>query len=80
MIRKAMLCISVVGGLAGLTVQPSSAGAFASGDRDMVMALPEKTSAEAAPPRPRARAGHHWRHQGGRHPFYGSGHRGGANR
>jgi hypothetical protein len=80
MIRKAMLCISVVGGLAGLTAQPSSAGAFTSGNRDLVMASSEKTSAEATPQRPRARAGHHWRHQGGRHPFYGSGHRQGANR
>jgi hypothetical protein len=80
MIRKAMLCISVVGGLAGLTAQPSSAGAFTSGDGDLIMASSEKTSAEATPQRPRARAGHHWRHQGGRHPFYGSGHRQGANR
>ena len=80
MIRKALLCISVVGGLAGLTAPPSSAGALTSGDGDLVVASSEKTSAEAAPPRPRARAGHHWRHQGGRHPFYGSGHRQGANR
>jgi hypothetical protein len=77
MIRKAMLCISVVGGLVGLTAQPSGAGALTSADGDLVMAS-EKTPTNAAPPR--ARAGHHWRHQGGRHPFYGSGHRQGANR
>jgi hypothetical protein len=79
MIRKAVLCISVVG-IAGLTAQPTSAGAFTSGAGDLAMASSEKTSTEAAPPRPRARAGHHWRHHGGRHPFYGSGHRQGANR
>jgi hypothetical protein len=74
MIRKAMLCISIVGGLVGLTAQPSGAAALTSGKGDKILASSEKTGAEAARPRPRARTGHHWRHRGGRHPFYGSGH------
>lgn len=74
MIRKAMLCIWIVGGAVGLTAQPSGAGALPSGGGDRILASSEKTATEAAPPRPRARTGHHYRHRGGRHPFYGSGH------
>jgi hypothetical protein len=74
MIREAMLCISIVGGLVGLTAQPSGAGTLTSGNGDQLLASSEKTATEVAPPRPRARTGRHWRHRGGRHPFYGSGH------
>lgn len=74
MIRKVMLCISVVGGIVGLTAQPLVAGALTSGVADRALASSEKPAAEAPPPRPGARKGRHWRHRGGRHPFYGSGH------
>lgn len=80
MICKTMLGVLAIGGLFGLTTQPSAAGAFTSGEGSRILAASEKTATDAAPPRPRARAGHHWRHQGGSHPFYGSRHRQGANR
>jgi hypothetical protein len=72
MSRKAMLWISIVGGLVGLTAQPSGAGALTSGGGDRILASSEKTATEVPPPR--ARTGRHYRHRGGRHPFYGSGH------
>lgn len=74
MIRKAVLCTWIIGGLIGLTAQPSSAGAVTSGNGERIVASSEKAATEAPPPRPRARTGHHYRHRGGRHPFYGSGH------
>jgi hypothetical protein len=73
MIHKKMLGVFLIGGLVGLTAQPSGAGAVAPGDRDLVLASSEKAAAEVRPPRARA-AHRHWRHRGGRHPFYGSGH------
>jgi len=73
MIRKAMLCTWIIGGLIGLTTQPSDAGAVRPGDGDRILASSEKATTEA-PPRPRARTGHHYRHRGGRQPFYGSRH------
>jgi hypothetical protein len=72
MIRKKMLVL-VIGGLVGLTAQPSRAGALAPGDGHRVLVSSEKAAAAAPSPRPRA-AHRHWRHRGGRHPFYGSGH------
>jgi hypothetical protein len=72
MIHKKMLVL-VIGGLVGLTAQPSGARALAPGDRDRVLVSSEKAAAAAPSPRPRA-AHRHWRHRGGRHPFYGSGH------
>lgn len=74
MIRKAMLWILIVGGLVGLTAQPSGAGVVTSSDGDRILASSEKTATEAPRSRPRARTGRHYRHRGGRHPFYGSGH------
>ena len=74
MIRKTMLCILAAGGLVGLAAQPSGVRALTSGDGNRIVASSEKTAAEVPPPHPRARAGRHWRHRGGRHPFYGSGH------
>ena len=74
MIRKTMLCILAAGGLVGLAAQPSAVRALTSGDGNRIVASSEKMAAEVPPPHPRARAGRHWRHRGGRHPFYGSGH------
>jgi hypothetical protein len=72
MIRKTMLCILAASGLVGLTAQVAGVRALTSGDGNRILASSEKM-AEVPPPRPRARAGRHWRHRGGRHPFYGSG-------
>jgi hypothetical protein len=73
MIRKKILGV-LVGGLVGLTAQPSGAGALITpGDGDRVLVSSEKAAAAAPSLRPRA-AHRHWRHRGGRHPFYGSGH------
>ena len=74
MIRKIMLCILAAGGLVGLAAQPSGVRALTSGNGNRIVASSEKMAAEVPPPHPRARAGRHWRHRGGRHPFYGSGH------
>ena len=74
MIRKAMHCISFVGGLAGATVFPSGAGALTPNSGNQVVALSEKAATEAPRQPARARTGRHYRHRGGRHPFYGSGH------
>jgi hypothetical protein len=74
MIRKKMLgVLVVVGGLVVLTAQPSGARVLTSGDGERVLVSSEKAAFAALPPRPRA-AHRHWRHRGGRHPFYGSGH------
>ena len=72
MIRKKVFGVLIISGLVGLTAQPSGAGAPTLGGGDRVLVSSEKAFA-ALPPRPRA-AHRHWRHQGGRHPFYGSGH------
>jgi hypothetical protein len=78
MIRKKMLGVLLIGGLVGLTAQPSGAGAVTPGDRDLVLASSEKAAAEVRSPGARPVNRHwrhrHWRHRGGRHPFYGSGH------
>jgi hypothetical protein len=73
MIRKKMLGVFIVGGLVGLTAQPSGAGALTPNDGDRVLVSSEK-AASAAPPRSPRATHRHWRHRGGRHPFYGSGH------
>jgi hypothetical protein len=73
MIRKKMLGVLIIGGLVGLTAQPSGAGALPAGNGDRVLVLSEKAASASRPPSPRA-AHRHWRHRGGRHPFYGSGH------
>jgi hypothetical protein len=77
MIWKAALCISAIGIV--LAAQPSLAGVFTPHAGEPLMASSENTSTRGAAPHARARPGHHWRHNGGRHPFYGSGHRRSAN-
>ncbi len=77
---KTTFGVLAIGGLVGLIAVPSGAAAFTAAEGSRMLVSSDKAATEVAPPRPRARAGHHWRHQGGRHPFYGSGHRQGANR
>jgi len=77
---KTTFGVLAIGGLVGLIAVPSGAAAFTAAEGNRILVSSDKPATEVAPLRPRARAGHHWRHQGGRHPFYGSGHRQGANR
>jgi hypothetical protein len=73
MIRRKMLGVLIIGGLVGLTAQPSGAGVLTPGGGDRVLVSSGKAALAALPRSPRA-AHRHWRHRGGRHPFYGSGH------
>jgi hypothetical protein len=73
MINKKTLGLLAIGTLVGLSVQPSGAKTVTPGDEERVLVSSERAAAEVAPPRART-AHRQWRHRGGRHPFYGSGH------
>ena len=72
MIRKKVLGVLAIGTLVGLSVPPSGAETVTPGNEGRVL-VSERAAAEVAPPRART-AHRQWRHRGGRHPFYGSGH------
>ena len=70
---KTMLGVLAVGGLIVLTNPPQAAKALSLIDPSLVLAPSEKMTTEVSSRRSHVKQ-RQWRHRGGRHPFYGSGH------
>jgi hypothetical protein len=70
---KTMLSILAFGGLVVLAGTPQAAQALSPMGQNLVLAASGKMTTEAASQRSHVKH-RQWRHRGGRHPFYGSGH------
>jgi hypothetical protein len=70
---KTMLGILALGGLVVLAGTPQAARAFSPIGPNLVLAASGKMTTEVSSQRSHVKH-RQWRHRGGRHPFYGSGH------
>jgi hypothetical protein len=70
---KKVLGVLAFGGLIVLTNPPQAAKALSPIDPNLVLAPSEKMMTEVSSRRSHV-THRQWRHRGGRHPFYGSGH------
>jgi hypothetical protein len=70
---KTMLGVLAIGGLIVLTNPPQTAKALSPIDPNMIPAPTGTTTTEVSSQRSHVKH-RQWRHRGGRHPFYGSGH------
>jgi hypothetical protein len=73
MSRMKLVGVLVFGAFVGLTARPLSAETRKPGDGDRTQVSSGKAAAGTSSPRT-GTARRHWRHLGGRHPFYGSRH------
>jgi hypothetical protein len=70
---KTMLGVLALGGLIALTNPPQAAKALSLIDPNLVLTPSGKMTTEVSSRRSQVKH-RQWRHRGGRHPFYGSGH------